>query len=278
MSVEPSSLTERTAARNAAGSAGFSVDRAAVWALAVLWLVWAGLLFGGFIFGGEESETASRIPRWCRMWSSVVLVASGWTWLVAAVGTPARRYAALVAVGMTLGFIGDLFNADLIPGVFANGVMGGIISFGLGHIAYIWACLNIERTAALGRPMVRNAALAAWLAIGFFGWLIVTWSVEKNAELRWPALPYSLLLAGTAGLTTGVALRDRRFAPLAAGGALFLISDLILAWELFHGSFHLSRDLVWLTYGPAQMLIVYSVGTAIVVTVGVRRAMQRAYA
>jgi hypothetical protein len=45
------------------------------------------------------------------------------------------------------------------------------------------------------------------------------------------------------------------------GGALFLISDLILAFRLFHGSFYMAGDAVWLTYGPGQMLIVFSIGS-----------------
>lgn len=51
--------------------------------------------------------------------------------------------------------------------------------------------------------------------------------------------------------------------PLAPGGALFLLSDLILAGDMFSGLFFpLIGDVVWLTYGPAQMLIIYSIGTA----------------
>ena len=51
---------------------------------------------------------------------------------------------------------------------------------------------------------------------------------------------------------------------LAIGGALFLLSDLILAARLFNEvHFPLIGDVIWLTYGPAQMLIVYSVGSAL---------------
>lgn len=50
---------------------------------------------------------------------------------------------------------------------------------------------------------------------------------------------------------------------LALGGALFLLSDLILAGDMFSDLFfRLIGDVVWLTYGPGQMLIVYSVGAA----------------
>jgi YhhN family len=47
--------------------------------------------------------------------------------------------------------------------------------------------------------------------------------------------------------------------PAAIGAALFLVSDLILAATLFSGkTFPLSGGLVWLTYRPAQALIVTS--------------------
>ncbi len=53
-------------------------------------------------------------------------------------------------------------------------------------------------------------------------------------------------------------MQDRRLLALAAGGALFLASDLILAFGLFRGSFPHQTEAVWLTYGPGQMLIVFS--------------------
>ena len=47
---------------------------------------------------------------------------------------------------------------------------------------------------------------------------------------------------------------------MTVGAALFLISDLILAAQLFNDlHFRGVGDVVWLTYGPGQMLIVYSV-------------------
>ena len=49
---------------------------------------------------------------------------------------------------------------------------------------------------------------------------------------------------------------------LAVGAALFLLSDLILAFGMFRESLTRSIDWVWLTYGPGQMLIVFSVLSA----------------
>ena len=72
------------------------------------------------------------------------------------------------------------------------------------------------------------------------------------------ALPYALLLASTAAAATSLALVDTRFLLLALGSILFLLSDLILAAQLFNGlKFASIGDVVWLTYGPGQMLIVF---------------------
>ncbi|MGB0384348.1 MAG: lysoplasmalogenase family protein [Ardenticatenaceae bacterium] len=71
--------------------------------------------------------------------------------------------------------------------------------------------------------------------------------------------PTPASLATTTGLATALALQTSAFVWLAIGAALFLFSDLILAAQLFNGlHFRLIGDLVWLTYGPGQMMIVYS--------------------
>ncbi len=76
--------------------------------------------------------------------------------------------------------------------------------------------------------------------------------------LIWPALGYCLLLAGTTGVASAVAIHRQRTWPLALGAALFLLSDLILAIGIFRGSFPFRSEAVWLTYGPGQMLMVTS--------------------
>jgi len=222
------------------------------WLLALLAL-WALLLFGGFIFGQPDAAQSQRIPTWMRMASSAVLVAAAWSWWLAGVQEPG--VALLIAVGMSLGFLGDLFMAGLLPG--APRVLWGMGAFGLGHVAYIAAFLRLANVLGLTANGPRVAAWLAWLLIGAVGWYFVVFRGQQATALHWAALPYALLLASTAGLATGLALQARTFIPLALGGALFLTSDLILAAQLFNGlSFALIGSVIWLTYGPAQALIV----------------------
>ncbi|MGH2544865.1 MAG: lysoplasmalogenase family protein [Ardenticatenaceae bacterium] len=231
------------------------------WVLVALVLLWGGLLFGGFLFGERNESNTRRMPTWTRMASSFTLVVVAWLSYGLVMEGELARFALLIAVGMTLGFIGDLFMAQLLP--LEKYVLGGMGAFGLGHVAYIAALLWMDAhlpQAGAGR----GAALVFWLLIGIVGWYLIVFRGQKATALHWAALPYALLLATTTGLASGLALHSPLFLSLALGAALFLLSDLILGAHLFNGlQFPLIHDVVWLLYGPGQMLIVLSAALAV---------------
>lgn len=216
-------------------------------------LLWAVLLFGGFVFGKLWTDRTRRMPVWTRMASSLTLVAAAW-WIYTLEST-ATVYTLPAALGMTFGFLGDLFMARLIR--FSQHVLGGIGSFGIGHIFYVIGFLG---TANLLGLTLSPIPVVIWWVIGAVGWWIAVWrGVTERTPMHMAALPYALLLSSTAGFATSMAVADARFIPLAVGAALFLLSDLLLAARLFRNVFFpLVDDVVWLTYGPAQMLIVFS--------------------
>jgi hypothetical protein len=232
--------------------------------LTSLLILWAIFLFGGFLLGKLNDDQTHHIPRWARMASSFTLVVAAWSWFAFADVFP-KSYSLLLSVGMTLGFIGDLFMAKLIP--FKDYVLGGIGSFGLGHIVYIIAFISFanEHNLFIGSENARWNPVIVWWIVALISWYFVVFRGHKPSFLHYAALPYGLLLATTAGLATGLALHTPLFIPLAIGTALFLLSDFTLAAQLFNGlHFKMIGDVVWLTYGPAQMLIVYSVASVLV--------------
>jgi hypothetical protein len=229
--------------------------------LAGLWLVWAALLFGGFALGRPATPAGRRIPTWARMGSSAALVAAAVVFAAQGARQPAL---VLTALGMALGLLGDLFMARLLVRGGAY-VFGGIGAFGLCHVAYILALFSAgDALGAMAAGPRWGALLAAW-GVGLVMWFLVIWRpAQQRSALHGAALIYALLLASTLGAAVGLALQAPAFWPVALGALLFLVSDLILAAQLFNGlRFRLIDDVVWLTYGPGQMLIVFGMGLAL---------------
>jgi YhhN family len=246
--------------------------RLATW-FVVLWSLWAGSLLAAIAAGNMLGHSAP-LATWLRMASSVVLVATAWfaayVWRTRAVG----RFATCIAIGMTLGTIGDFFNAGLLDFVpLSSGTLGGIAAFGLGHVAYIAGAVYLARKARLTNRRALVASIVAWQVFAVVAWYLVVFQGSEHRDLIWPALVYSLLLAGTAGIATGLAAQDSRLWPFGLGAALFLLSDFLLAFELFRGPFAFQTECVWLTYGPGQMFIVFStIGAALVLGALAQRA------
>jgi uncharacterized membrane protein YhhN len=235
----------------------FAVHSAAASAwLTALLVAWAALLLGSVV---ASFLSRQRVATRLRLTSSLALGVAAWSWYLVARATPGVAvFALLVALGMTLGFVGDLLLADALPIV--QGFLAGMAAFALGHLAYIAAILSLT-------PRFQWAVEGVALLVGLAGWYAVVFRGGKGALiLRWAALPYALMLATTAGVALGLAIQMPAFLPLALGAALFLLSDLLVAGEHFGNvRFPHIGDAVWLTYGPAQMLIVYAVNSALVV-------------
>lgn len=228
--------------------------------LLALYVIWVALLFGGFALGQPGASKERRMPTWTRMASSATLALIAWLEVYLTRATPLGGYALLISIGMSLGLLGDLALAEVIP--LPQHALWGMGAFGLGHIAYLGAIIALARQFGLDAPGPLFSMLALWLLVGVAGWYLAVFRGQKPSALTWVALPYALLLASVAGLVTGVALQSSLVVPAAIGAILFLISDLILARQLFAGrSFPLIGDLIWLTYGPGQALIVGSVAS-----------------
>ena len=90
---------------------------ASAWLIALL-VAWAALLLGSVV---ASFRSRQRMATWLRPASSAILVLAAWSWYLVARDTPGVSvFALLVALGMTLGFVGDLLLADALPIKFSN--------------------------------------------------------------------------------------------------------------------------------------------------------------
>lgn len=148
-----------------------------------------------------------------------------------------------VRLGLIWSLVGDV--ALLWPD---KGFLPGLVSFLLAHLAYLMAFTRGTRLAQLRTPFAAYALVAAVV-------LAALWPGVPVA-LRWPVLAYVLCLGAMAAQAAVVWRTGReRGAVLAAGGALFMLSDALLATNKFAGPLPLASLWVLSSYWAAQWCI-----------------------
>lgn len=157
----------------------------------------------------------------------------------------ARRW---ILAGLVLSLLGDV--ALLWP---KEGFLPGLIAFLLAHLAYIVAFHGRVRFAARWQPFAVYAAIAALV-------LALLWP-GVPAALRVPVLLYVICLGSMAAqaMVVWLAARGTAAEPLARlgaiGGALFMLSDALLATNKFAGPLPLASLWVLASYWAAQWCI-----------------------
>jgi uncharacterized membrane protein YhhN len=156
-----------------------------------------------------------------------------------------------ILVGLALSLAGDV--ALLWP---KEGFLPGLIAFLLAHLAYVAAFHRRLRFGARWQPFAAYALIAVLV-------LIVLWP-GIPAALRVPVLLYVACLGSMAAQAAAVwrAARGTAGEALARsgaiGGALFMLSDALLAFNKFAAPLPLSPLLVLASYWAAQWCIVGS--------------------
>jgi uncharacterized membrane protein YhhN len=121
----------------------------------------------------------------------------------------------------------------------------GLVSFLAGHVAWIIALRQRPGGGRLrARPALAVPHVAAFGALNAYLW-------QRTGKDRIPVIVYSAAL-----LAMSLVALDSGSPKTAAGGALFLVSDALLALEKF-GGVHLpaNEGLVMAAYTSAQALL-----------------------
>ena len=158
-------------------------------------------------------------------------------------------------VGLLLSLVGDV--ALLWP---QQGFLPGLVAFLLAHLAYLFTFTRGVRLGAWPLAFVAYALLAGAV-------LSLLWPGVPG-PLRLPVLAYVLCLAAMAaqiasgwhasqasGAWPDAAASRRRLRGAALGGALFVVSDALLAANRFHSPLPLATLWILASYWAAQWLI-----------------------
>ena len=178
---------------------------------------------------------------------ATTLLIIAWAWPRGADVPAMRRW---VHIGLVLSLAGDVFL------MWPQGFLPGLVSFLLAHLAYLVAFTRGVRLAA--RPL-------AFAAYGLLAAAIL-WQLWPGVPqpLRAPVLAYVICLAAMAAQAAVLWIVRRGTATealarsAALGGALFLCSDSLLAFNKFSAPLPLAELWVLATYWAAQFLIARS--------------------
>jgi len=146
----------------------------------------------------------------------------------------------LVLAGLGMSWAGDVALLGEGEGPFA----AGLVSFLTAHFCYLAALAKKRRGGIRKWPALAATYVVAWCVLNALLW-------PKTGKLRAPVVVYGSALAAMA-----LAALDTGDAKVAAGGALFMVSDSILALRTFEAADIPNGDgLVMLTYTAAQALL-----------------------
>ncbi|MGB3176421.1 MAG: lysoplasmalogenase [Albidovulum sp.] len=152
----------------------------------------------------------------------------------------------LIFVGLAFGALGDYALSR--PG--ERAFLAGMAAFATGHLAYA-AVFLVHGGGDV--PFGSALALLA-LAISTEFWL-----APRTGTLRWPVRGYVVVISlmGFAALT----LDPSQYGVALAGAGLFVLSDLLLATEIFvvaaSGPRRVLSHLLWCAYWAGQGLILW---------------------
>lgn len=158
------------------------------------------------------------------------------------------RYRTWLLIGLVLSTAGDVFL--MLP---IDAFVAGLASFLLAHLAYLIALKQRERWFAAMWPFALYAVIAGLVLSQLWPGL--------PGELRVPVVVYVVVLAAMAAQALAVWWRRRDGAALygAWGGACFVLSDALLAWDRFVAPFAAASFAVLASYWLAQWGLARSV-------------------
>ena len=160
----------------------------------------------------------------------------------------AGTYRRWIVIGLLWSTLGDVFL--MLPG---DRFVPGLSSFLLAHLAYLAAFCTRSPWAARSGPYLVYALISGSV-------IVLLWSHIPSA-LKLPVAAYVLALSAMAAQAAVCwrVHRERATICAAAGGALFLFSDSVIAINRFAWPFESSKAVVLVSYWAAQWLIASSV-------------------
>lgn len=171
---------------------------------------------------------------------------------------------------LVFSFIGDAFLArvDALVRRVRDPFLSGMASFAVAQVLYcigFWHSMQAMPVLHQRLPghyfgqELLPAILPVYLLLGVLCWVWMVMRTDQPRLIKGATLAYCCVLSAMGGFACAAAFTGTAIIwPLIVGGLLFLVSDGMIAGHVFGGRIENERlydNLVWLTYFPAQALL-----------------------
>ncbi|MEM7433567.1 MAG: lysoplasmalogenase [Myxococcota bacterium] len=168
--------------------------------------------------------------------------------LVAAVGFGAFEswYGQVIFLGLALGALGDV----CLLGSGRAAFVAGLVSFLLGHVAYVVAFASLDLSA----PQMFVGAVAMAVLMAFIG----RWVFPHAPDMRGPIAVYMLVIAAMCVVAIGAGAAGAPW-MIPVGAIMFTASDISVVRDRFVVSGFVNRAWGLPLYYAAQLIIAWSI-------------------
>ena len=209
------------------------------------------IYFIGFTINTSDPAGSLPVPVKVTLSLSFVLAA-----LLIRYFNRTKVYTKYVAIGMSLCFIGDLINSNVIPGV---GIIGSIVFFALAHVCFILAYTKTVKNYNLTIfCKYFYIFMVLYWAITILLWALLIFPKDKSF-MSYGVLAYGLWVSTMAAFSWSLVRIHKKYLLVAAGALMFVVSDLFLAVTGIGGiTVHFRDAVIWATYILGLMGIIYA--------------------
>lgn len=159
----------------------------------------------------------------------------------------------LIVAALFFSLVGDILLLFQNEG--SSYFLGGLSSFFLAHLAYLWAFTRVNRQ----NQEVELIKRQGWIMILIlaYGFLFFRQLKDHLGTMSGPVIAYIVVISLMMLMAVNRYHRvsDRSFWLITIGALLFVISDSVLAWNKFVHPVAAAHILIMGTYGLAQLLI-----------------------
>ncbi len=156
-----------------------------------------------------------------------------------------RKFAVLISLGLVFCLWGDIFLLD------NSGFIYGLVAFLIGHILFSLAFISID---GLKTSVVPVIVLAIFVVI-FYGYV-----KDGLGDMTLPVMAYILVISFMVwqGISLYLWQKQKAYVLIAVSAVLFMLSDTILAVNLFKVSFPEATIYNLSTYWTSLLLLTNS--------------------